>query len=245
MTLAMALQGSNGLVLSTDSRVSSVEVDPATGQPKIITRDTSEKFLQVNRDIGVLTYGLAEPGYSGISRLVEEAKRQRFPSFQAIENVAQGIFGTEFNSWVTRQPNPQLASQGVVGFILAGYDSVETNQFRVTSFRSSDGFRAEAVVNRTFLAAQFHIAQYLIHKLYYPEMTVEQLKELTVFLMLETMTAETTVGGPIQAATVTLRNGFQRVVEDEIHDLQEKCQAKIQAFRRVLLELDAPGPILR
>jgi len=240
MTLALALQGSNGLVLGTDSRVTSVQVD-ASGQPQEVTRDTSEKFLQVNRDIGVLTYGLAEPGYSGISHLVEEAKRQRFPSFQDIESAAQGIFQNEFNNWVSAQQQPQVARQRVVGFVLAGYDSIHTNQFKVTSFQSTHDFQAAEVVTPTFLAAQFHVAQYLIVKLYYSEMMVDQLKELAVFLMLETMSVEPTVGGPIQAATVTLRNGFQRVSEDEIDQLIRRCQPRVQAFRKQLISLWEPS----
>jgi len=237
MTLALALRGIDGLVVGTDSRVNSVEVDQSAGQVRQVTRDTSEKFLQVNRDIGVMTYGLAEPGYSGISRLAEEAKRKRFPSFQDIETAARAIFQTEFNNWVTSQPQPEIAAQGVVGFILAGYDSVHTNQFKVTSFQSAEGFQVKEIVIPTFLAAQYHIAHYLAGKLFYPEMMVEQLKQLAVFLMLETMSAEITVGGPIQLATVTLRNGFQRITEEEIHELIRTCQPKIQTTRKLLLGL--------
>jgi 20S proteasome alpha/beta subunit len=240
MTLALALRGSNGLVLGTDSRVTSVQLQP-NGQPQQVTRDTSEKFLQVNRDIGVLTYGLAEPGYSGISRLVEQAKRERYPSYKEIETAAQGIFQAEFTAWTQAQPQPGAAATGVVGFILAGYDSVLTNQFKVTSFQSSSTFQPQEIINPTFLAAQFHIAQYLSGKLARPEMTVDQLTQLAVFLMLETMSTEITVGGPIQLATVTIRNGFRRVSEEEIDKLLEICQAKTRAFRRLLLELYTEG----
>jgi 20S proteasome alpha/beta subunit len=236
MTLALALRGCNGLVLGTDSRVTSV-VPQAIGPPQTITSDTSEKFLQVNRDIGVLTYGLAEPGYSGISRLVEQAKRNRYPRYQDIETAAQAVFLTEFNTWTQAQQQPAVAAAGVVGFILSGYDSVLKNQFRVTSFQSANGFQPQEIVQPTFLAAQFHIAQYLTTKLYRQEMTVAQLTQLAVFLMLETMSTEITVGGPIQLATVTVRNGFQRVTEEEIDKLLDTCQSKVRDFRRLLLEL--------
>ena len=62
MTLAFALRGSNGLVLGADSRVST-----ASG-----SADTSTKFLQVNREIGILTYGLAEVGYKSINSIVDQ-----------------------------------------------------------------------------------------------------------------------------------------------------------------------------
>ena len=59
MTLAFALRGSDGLVLAADSRVTSAE----------FTEDTSTKFLQINREIGVVTFGLAVVGFNAINRL--------------------------------------------------------------------------------------------------------------------------------------------------------------------------------
>ena len=70
MTLAMALRAIDGLVLAADSRVSG----------KDGTADTSEKFMQVNRDIGVMTYGLAQPGNRGISRLEDKVGQNRWAS---------------------------------------------------------------------------------------------------------------------------------------------------------------------
>ena len=72
-------------------------------------------------------------------------------------------------------------------------------------------------------------------------MTVDQLKELAVFLMLETISVEPTVGGPIQAATVTLRNAFQRLTEDEIEELIQACQPKVGIFRKLLREIWEPN----
>jgi hypothetical protein len=64
--------------------------------------------------------------------------------------------------------------------------------------------------------------------------TVER---LAVFLLIETETIVRGVGGPLQIATVTLENGFQRVSESEIQTLINENQSRFAAFHRVLLDV--------
>jgi 20S proteasome alpha/beta subunit len=224
MTLAMALRAVDGLVLATDSRI--------TGRGG--TADTSEKFLQVNRDIGVLTYGLAQPGYEGISQLVSEVNQNRWAHFSKIAGEAARIFQNSYESWLAKQREKQF--HGVVGFILAGYDNLETNQFRIMHYEITPDpeqpFRKRSIPG-DLLAAQWHIARYLLTKFYYPEMTVSELAELAVFLIAETMIVEETVGGPIQMATVTQTAGFQRVHQQDIVCMLQSYQERFAHFNQI------------
>lgn len=224
MSLALAIRGSDGLVMASDSRVTG----PGGRQ------DTSEKFLQVSRDTGVLTYGAARPGYGGITRLVEETKEHKYSTFDEIAKAAKVVFGREFEDWLEKVPEQERA-RPLVGFILGGYDHVKTNRFRIVSYESSSKFDAREIEISTFAAARWHISQYLFNKFYYPEMTVKQLAEFAVFVLLETATVEETVGGPIQLATVTLSEGFQRLHADDIQRLIERNQERIASFRQLLL----------
>jgi 20S proteasome alpha/beta subunit len=229
MTLAMALRAYDGLVLATDSR--------ATGGPRQ-SDDTSEKFLQVNRDIGVMTYGLAVPGYTGISRLVEtvKSKREELTYFRPIAGAAGSIFQTAFVDWQggEKQQGRDIPPELVVGFILGGYDSA-TNQFAISHWVSPE-FREQQRPNGDLLAAQWHIARFLINKLFYPEISVQQLSELAVFLLVETAVSEPTVGGPLQLATITLGQGFQRLHEQDINEILRRSQKRFCLFRKILLE---------
>lgn len=230
MTLAMALRAYDGLVLATDSR--------ATGGPHQ-SDDTSEKFLQVNRDIGVMTYGLAVPGYTGISRLVEtvKSKREELTYFKPIADAAGDIFRTEHASWLNeeKQQGREIpADLNKVGFILGGYDSA-TNQFKISHWESPE-FHKQEFPEGYLLAAQWHLARFLINKLFYPEVSVEQLSELAVFLLVETSISEPTVGGPLQLATITLSQGFQRLHEKDIDEILRRSQKRFCLFRKILLE---------
>jgi hypothetical protein len=87
------------------------------------------------------------------------------------------------------------------------------------------------------LAAQWHIARFLINKLFYPEISVEQLSELAVFLLVETAISEPTVGGPLQLATITLSQGFQRLHEQDVNEILRRNQKRFCLFRKVLLRI--------
>lgn len=237
MTLAFALRGSDGLVLGSDSRSSSPEG----------SSDTSTKFLQINREIGVLTHGLTEVGYRGINRLYNEVnrtddfdvKKKRLAYLSEITEKAGNIFKETYDDWFTnfQKQNKDVSPDNPLfstGFILGGYDANETNQFKIFFWKSPLFEKEER--SWDIVAAQWSISQYLSNHLYYAEMNVEQLKRLAVFMLVETEMTSNTVGGQLQIATVTIANGFQRLNEQEIGALINENQPRFAKFRRILMD---------
>jgi 20S proteasome alpha/beta subunit len=226
MTLAMALRAMDGLVLATDSRV--------TGPQG--TADTSEKFLQVNRDIGALTYGLAGPGYLGISRLVNAVAAEKLATFSRIDERAARIFQETCEEW--RSDRPEARAPQLVGYVVAGYDSVETKQFQIRHYETVLGESPISLAVKRLegdlLAGQWRIARYLLSKLHYGDMTTKELAGLAVLILAQTMMVEMTVGGPMQLASVTISEGFQRIYEKEVMDMVRENQCR---SRRLDLEL--------
>ncbi len=173
MTLAFALRGSNGLVLGADSRVST-----ASG-----SADTSTKFLQVNREIGILTYGLAEVGYKSINSIIDKVNgysdfsstvKPRIVHFSDITKETQKICKKtyEYITSELKKKNTDLTDRDLsTGFILAGYDANETNQFKIYHLESPS-FEIEERPG-DIIAAQWHISQFLSNHFYYQEMDVE------------------------------------------------------------------------
>jgi len=238
VTLALALRAADGLVLATDSRV--------TGGPQR-SADISQKFLQVNRDLGVMTYGLAVPGYKGMTRLVNEVNppnQRRLAYFSEIAVLAENVFREEYNAWLgALSPEERGMVQPMsVGFILGGYDSNETSQFRVLHW-GSPAFQMDE--RPDVMAAQWHISGFLSKLFYYQEISVAQLKRYAMLCLTETSSVEPTVGGPIQMATVTLAEGFKRIYEQEIHQLllkNQNCHGSLRAHLRELILLLAERP---
>jgi hypothetical protein len=219
MTLALVLRCSDGLVLATDSR---------TTGGSFAAADISEKFLQINRDIGIMTYGLAVPGYGTMRLLVEEVRNS--PGTYATMNQVVGrvtAMATDvFNGFKTAQPN--LANE-IVGFILAGYDGNETGLFRIFHFSSQDGFAPQEQVE--IIAAQWHLPMALSPYLQFAGMSVHQGRNLATLLMILTASYNSAVGGPIRLGTVTIGRGFSLLSEHEVHELVEHNQPRLAKLK--------------
>lgn len=240
MTLAFALRGSNGLVMGADSRVTG----PAG------TADTSTKFLKVNREVGILTYGAAEIGHDTINHIVDKVNnyghfenRKRTVYFSEIQEITEKVFRDTFNKKL-QSLNEKLREKGdseidsfhptlLTGIVLGGYDANETNQFKIVHLNSSN-FEVESRAD--IVAAQWHISQFLSDHFYYSEMDIEQLKRLAVFMLIETETVSATVGGQLKLATVTLEQGFQLLHEKDIQNIIRENQPRFAKYRRILLD---------
>ena len=82
------------------------------------------------------------PGYKGMTRLVNEVNPpnlRRLTYFREIAQLAESIFRVEFDEFLNglapEEPEA-VRSSLAVGFILGGYDSNETSQFRVLHWSS-------------------------------------------------------------------------------------------------------------
>lgn len=226
MTLAIALRCADGLVMASDSRV--------TGGPTR-SADISEKFLQLNRDVGIMTYGLAVPGYVGIRQLREEVRQNpaTYPTMTAITNRAATLFPQIHQGFI--QQNPGVAGE-IVGFIIAGFDGNDTSQFRIFSCDSRGNFNFEEVSGPSLMAAQWHLAESLYRLLAYPGMAVQEGLRVAVLLMVLTSSFESTVGGPIHLATATLDEGFTLLHEREVSSLIREVQPYLVTLKRAWIE---------
>jgi 20S proteasome alpha/beta subunit len=153
VTLALVLRCADGLVMATDSRV--------TGDARG-SADISEKFLQVNRDVGIMTYGLAVPGYRGIRGLVEEVRQNtnKYTTVSAITTQAQTVCKEVFKTFLedAKQPDgtiPPQIHQASVGYIIGGYDGNDTARFVIYSCSNQEAFHFQEQYGTWFMAAQW------------------------------------------------------------------------------------------
>jgi 20S proteasome alpha/beta subunit len=225
MTLALALRCADGLVMATDSR--------ATGGPKGAA-DSSEKFLQVNRDVGIMTYGLAVPGYRAMRRLVEEVRTDTglFATMDAVSDRGRDVFRDERERFIQEQePKERDAVRNMaLGFILGGFDGNDTGQFRILYGEATNDF--ELAESPDIIAAQWHLAGALSNYLRFPGMSVAVGVDLAVLLIVLTSVFEESVGGPIRLATVNLERGFTLLHESEIQHLIDASQTRFASMRK-------------
>jgi 20S proteasome alpha/beta subunit len=224
LSLTIALMGTDGLVLAADSRTT--EGYTLAG-PRI--RDDSVKFIQLNENWGVLTYGLSDIGQAGITALRGEIlKHPDNLSLASVLDESTQIFSRVSSDW--SRSNSEIGRRDKdVGFVIGGYDRKERG-FRVFNFQSPD-FLAKKLNGRCLLGGQWHIAKFLVRKFFTEEATADSLKALAVFLLDATMTVEKTVGGAIRLATVTESKGFQWLQEEEIRRILESNRPFLKFFQ--------------
>jgi 20S proteasome alpha/beta subunit len=229
MTLAIAINALDGLVLATDTR--------KTGRTG--AKDDSDKLMPVNRDIGVLTYGLAEPGHAGMTQLIAQVDEKLWGHFTLIATEAKRIFQESYDGWVAeRKPQPKRMP-GSLGFILGGYDHLDSHQFRIVHYElqpSADkplGVMSMQLREGQVLAGRWNVAHYLTRKLLYPEMTVREVAELSALLLAETMVVESTVGGSMELAVVTREKGFENLHAEQVAKLLRSAQSRFAALNRM------------
>lgn len=227
MTLAIAIKALDGLVMATDTR--------KTGRAG--AADDSDKLMPVNRDIGVLTYGLAEPGHICMTRLIAEVESKRWAHFTLIASEAKRIFQESYDEWAAKQEAKRMP--GSLGFILGGYDHLGSRQFRIVHYQllpTPDkplGMFTAQLTEGQVLAAKWHVAQYMFRKMYYPEMTVDEVAGLSAILLAETMVVEPMVGGDMELAVVTRERDFENLHAEEVAALLRSAQSRFAAINRI------------
>jgi 20S proteasome alpha/beta subunit len=221
MTLAFVLRCTDGLVMASDSRITG-----GTG-----SADISEKFLQVNRDIGIMTYGLAVPGYRSIRNLVEEVRGNpgMYPSVATITTRAQTVCQQTFQQFVQQNTppggvTPPSISNGLVGFIIGGYDGNDTSKFVIYECSSQNNFQFNEQLGNNFIVAQWHLAHWLYPFWGYSGMSVDYGLKVAILMMILTSSFEASVGGSIHIATVTIDQGFDLLHEKDVAKLVNEVQ---------------------
>jgi len=212
MTLLVALHGSNGIVLASDSR-------GTFGDPRQVTaqNDSMQKLFSLSDHTAVLISGASELGslivtkasetihlleMDGITEITEQLRdvarktyADSFPSLPAVQvQNTGGILAP-----VTNRPD--------LAFIVAGYDKGETRQLydvpRMFTLASGWDFPPQLHTYGFALAGIATYALYLLNRLYEPNRTVEELTALAVYVITETASQDGKVGGPVQVATIS------------------------------------------
>ena len=226
MSLTIALKGTDGLVLAADSRVTK---GYTLDGPK--TRDNSKKFIRLNDDCGVLTYGISDVGNSGITVLQQAILKynNNHSSMSPILEKGIMVFKSVSSEWTRKNPEVKRRDKDV-GFIIAGINRIEKG-FEIYNFQSPE-FIPKRVGSGSLLAGQWHIAKFFVNRLYTENMRVDKLTELAALLLNETMAVEKTVGGAIRLATITNTKGFQWVLEAEVKSIIKKNELFRKFFKK-------------
>ena len=206
MTLTICIIAKDGIVLASDSRASSF----------LTSNDTVKKIFRLddNNAVGIAGDGPLAMHFfdtisselifrNGISALAEQMRSLGKAKFD------------EFFSHQVPKDRPSLS------IILSGY--MQGGKPEIYTLNSNDNFVPRKSPTGFECIGIPIIANYLLNRLYEPEITTQHAAELATFCIKETSSQDNRVGGPTQIATFSNTKQYAELSRDEIDKMEKKC----------------------
>lgn len=207
MTLTICIKAKDGIILAADSRASSF----------LTSNDTVQKIFKLDDHFGV---GIAGDGPLAIHFFDTIKKDLNFRN--GISDLAEQIRSLgkkkfdEFFSYQEPKNRPSLT------ILLAGYDLEAKPE--IYQLSSNDNFVPRKSPTGFDCIGIPIIANYLLNRLYEPEITTPHAAELATFCIKETSSQDNRVGGPTQLATFSDKKNYSEISQEEILKNEKKCE---------------------
>lgn len=226
MSLAVALEGRDGVVLAADSR-------GTIGDPRGLTaiNDQHEKLFRLSDYVGVAISGASEVG----RELVRMAQSQIVEA-KACDMRMEGVVSNfrklarmAYDDWFAKIED--IGNRPNTHVVLAGINDDKAP--RIVLLPSQLDFAPTAAAAGFMMAGIPQYATYLVHRFYDGGQDVRSLANLAIYLIVETASQDPKVGGPIRVATITVQDGYKALSEDTITEISvrnEEQSGKMREF---------------
>jgi 20S proteasome alpha/beta subunit len=201
MSLAIAIEAADGIVLAADSRAT-------FGDPRGMTaaNDTVQKIYKLSPRTALAMVGQAEIGASLIQYIIAALAAQPGANVntaaEAIRTTGNQYFGQWFGppQFMMGPMGPVAIPRPDVWLLLVGHDA--GGQAKILSLGSTPPFNFAPNLSTMGFAALgvIPLAVYLLNRLYRRGIDLETAKDLAAYCILETATQDAKVGGPIRLA---------------------------------------------
>ena len=224
MTLIVGLIAKDGIVLTSDSRMTSG--NPAVAS--IQSNDTVRKIFKITDHCAMGISGSGEIGVTLIEDFQTEINRlnnQLLTVMDVAERFRSHCSG-KYEAWFRRLP---VESERIPEFnvLLCGYsDLVDGRITNPKIIRMSSYTQFAPMTTTTGFATSGipTVANYLLNRLYLrDEITLDQALTLAAFCIVETESQDGRVGGDLQAAMLSNIESFKEVDEKGINELTTRC----------------------
>lgn len=217
MSLAIAIEAADGIVLAADSRAT-------FGDPRGMTaaNDTVQKIYKLSPRTALAVVGQAEIGASLIQYIIAALAAQPGANVNTTAETIRTTGNQYFVQWFG-PPQFMMGPMGAVSMprpdvwlLLIGHDA--GGQAKILSLGSTPPFNFAPNLSTTGFAALGVIpfAVYLLNRLYRRGMDLETAKDLAAYCILETATQDAKVGGPIRLAVARSDRDVVILAESEV-----------------------------
>ncbi len=207
MTLIIALKSKDGVVVASDSKASA----------EITSNDTVKKVFSLDDHNAV---GIAGDG--GLATFFLDQIKEKLDYRTGVSDLADQIRikGKEkFNDFfehLTPDKRPSLA------LILVGYTKDPEPKPEIYKLDSTDNFVPRKAVTGFECIGVPYIAEYLLNRIYDPEINIKPAEELGVLCIQETSSQDHRVGGPTRVYTFSSSENFTEISQEEVEKLKSR-----------------------
>lgn len=207
MTLTMCIIAKDGgIVLASDSRASSF----------LTSNDTVKKIFRLDDHNAV---GIAGDGPLAMHFFDTVSGELNFRNgISALVEQLRELGKNKFNDFFSHQDPKDRPDLSI---ILAGYTLDKKPEIYVLN--SKDNFVPRKSPTGFECVGIPIIANYLLNRLYEPEITTQSATELAAFCIKETASQDFRVGGPTQVATFSSKKKYAELSGEEIEKIENKC----------------------
>lgn len=206
MTLTICIIAKDGIILASDSRASSF----------LTSNDTVKKIFKLDDHNAV---GIAGDGPLAMHFFDIISSDLNFRN--GISNLAEQLrtLGkAKFNDFFSHQEPKDRPSLSI---LLAGY--TPSNEPEIYVLNSNDNFVPRKSPTGFECIGIPIIANYLLNRLYEPEVITTHAAELAAFCIKETSSQDNRVGGPTQIAIFSETKMYSELSREEIEKIEGKC----------------------
>jgi 20S proteasome alpha/beta subunit len=228
MTLIVGMKADNAIILAADSR-------GMMGDPRGLTaiNDNQNKLYQLGR----CGFGLAGASELGAA-LLDEYRKKDIDKLTNVDEVMNRISSESadlFNKWFGNIPHDKRPG---VFITLAGFRNQESKKPEpmIYLLDSNHNFAPMLVGAYPSYAGIPQYAVYLGHRYYDPSISPKRAMALAEYLISETASQETKVGGKIRMAIITPKEGYKELPEEEVRAIHDENNALNQTLREFFLK---------
>jgi 20S proteasome, alpha and beta subunits len=210
MTLVVGLIAKDGVVLASDSRMTT---------STITSNDTVEKLVKLDSHIAV---GIAGDGNLGIHllKLIKDDLNFAVGIVKLVEQIRK-MLKEKFDEYYSNQPDPSKRES--LTLLVVGYEK-DQDRPEVYELQSRDNFIPRSSSTGFNCIGIPFISEYILNRFYEKEITVKQAEILAAFCVEETGSQSHEVGGDIKVASFSRTKNFSLLTSSDINLIKEKCQ---------------------
>lgn len=224
MTLIVGLIAKDGIILASDSRMTSG--DPNTSS--VQSNDTVRKIFKITDHCAIGISGSGEIAVTLIEEFqnsIDKLNNQNLTVLKIAEEF-RVLCLSRYANWFQRLP---VDSNRIPDFnvLVCGYDTDNTgklNDPKIIRMNSFFQFSPMTITTGYATLGIPTIANYLLNRLYLrSEINLKQALTLAAFCIVETKSQDGRVGGNLQAALFSNVESFREITDKEIGEEVTKC----------------------